>query len=297
MIVATDDRRIADAVSAFGGDVRMTSEAHQSGTDRLAEVAASLNCDLVVNVQGDEPLIEPEMIDEAVRPFALDASLEMSTLRKLIDDPADRHNPNVTKVVVDDDDFALYFSRAPIPFTRDGCPPAPAWRHIGLYVYRRETLLRLARLTPTALERAEALSSCMRSRSIRTGVETACDSIADTPADRARAGTVAARASVSAGECAVTMTAGADDRGAGTNRARGARVGCERRTTLATGMPARSRRRSPGPGHLAGCPPHPRKMQMANVTTRVVCHLPFHIQAGLCQRPESTVRMSDAPRL
>ena len=206
VIVATDDRRIADAVSAFGGDVRMTSEAHQSGTDRLAEVAASLSCDLVVNVQGDEPLIEPEMIDEAVRPFALDASLEMSTLRKRIDDAADRHNPNVTKVVVDDDDFALYFSRAPIPFTRDGCPPAPAWRHIGLYVYRRETLLRLARLTPTALERAEALEQL---RALAHGirikcVETACDSIGvDTPADLAHVRElVAARASVSAGASA-----------------------------------------------------------------------------------------------
>ena len=189
VIVATDDRRIADAVSAFGGDVRMTSDAHQSGTDRLAEVAASLSCDLVVNVQGDEPLIEPEMIDEAVAPFACDPGLEMSTLRKRIDDPAERHNPNVTKVVVDDHDFALYSSRASIPHTREGCPPAPAWRHIGLYVYRRDTLLRLARLAPSALERAEALEQL---RALAHGirikcVETACESIGvDTPADLER---------------------------------------------------------------------------------------------------------------
>jgi 3-deoxy-manno-octulosonate cytidylyltransferase (CMP-KDO synthetase) len=189
VIVATDDRRIADVVSAFGGDARMTSAAHQSGTDRLAEVAASLSCDLVVNVQGDEPLIEPEMIDEAVRPFAADPGLEMSTLRKRIDEDDDRHNPNVTKVVVDDDEFAMYFSRAPIPYTREGCPAAPAWRHVGLYVYRRETLLRLARMPSSPLERAEALEQL---RALAHGirikcVETACESIGvDTPDDLAR---------------------------------------------------------------------------------------------------------------
>ena len=189
VIVATDDHRIADAVSRFGGDVRMTSVAHQSGTDRLAEVVDSLNCDLVVNVQGDEPLIEPEMIDEAVAPFAVEPSLEMSTLRKRIENPADRDNPNVTKVVVDCADFALYFSRAPIPYTRPGSPSAPAWRHVGLYVYRRDTLLRLSRLAPAALEQAEALEQL---RALAHGirikcVETACESIGvDTPADLER---------------------------------------------------------------------------------------------------------------
>jgi 3-deoxy-manno-octulosonate cytidylyltransferase (CMP-KDO synthetase) len=157
VIVATDDERIERAVRAFGGDVRMTSPTHPSGTDRLAEVATSLSCDLVVNVQGDEPLIEPAMIDEAVAPFAADASLAMSTLRRRIDSATDLQNPNVTKVVVDRDDYALYFSRAPIPFARPDCPPARAWRHIGLYVYRRDWLLRLASLAPTELERSEAL--------------------------------------------------------------------------------------------------------------------------------------------
>ena len=157
VIVATDDERIVRAVEAFGGDARMTSPAHQSGTDRLAEIAADLDCDLVVNVQGDEPLLEPAMIDEAVAPFSDDGSLEMSTLRRRIDDPAELHNPNVTKVVVDVDGFALYFSRAPIPFVREGALAAPAWRHVGLYVYRRDCLLRLARLPQTAMERSEAL--------------------------------------------------------------------------------------------------------------------------------------------
>lgn len=190
VIVATDDERIARAVEAFGGAVRMTSPAHASGTDRLAEVAAGLDADLIVNVQGDEPLIEPEMIDEAVRPFASDPHLMMSTLRRRIDDPADVRNPNVTKVVVDRDGFALYFSRAPIPFVRDGAPAAPAWRHVGLYVYRRDCLLRLAALPPTALERSEALEQL---RALEHGirikaVETAFDSIGvDTPEDLERA--------------------------------------------------------------------------------------------------------------
>jgi len=189
VIVATDDERIHRAVLAFGGDSRLTSPAHQSGTDRIAEVAAGLHCDLIVNVQGDEPLIEPAMIDEAVAPFAADAALMMSTLRRRIDDAVDSGNPNVTKVVVDRDDFALYFSRAAIPFVRRGCPAAPAWRHVGLYVYRRACLLRLAALPPTAMERSEALEQL---RALEHGirikaVETAFDSIGvDTPEDLER---------------------------------------------------------------------------------------------------------------
>jgi 3-deoxy-manno-octulosonate cytidylyltransferase (CMP-KDO synthetase) len=185
VIVATDDRRIADAVQRFGGEAVMTSAAHQSGTDRLAEVAAGLACDLVVNVQGDEPLLEPDMIDEAVAPFCGDPSLEMSTLRRRIDNAADFQNPNVTKVVVDLDGFALYFSRAPIPHTRTGSPAATAWRHVGLYVYRRACLLRLARLPQTELERAEALEQL---RALEHGirikaVQTAFDSIGVDTAD------------------------------------------------------------------------------------------------------------------
>jgi 3-deoxy-manno-octulosonate cytidylyltransferase (CMP-KDO synthetase) len=189
VIVATDDERIHRAVLAFGGDSRLTSPAHRSGTDRIAEIAAGLRCELIVNVQGDEPLIEPAMIDEAVAPFAADPALHMSTLRSRLDDPADLRNPNVTKVVVDRQDFALYFSRAPIPFARQGCPAAPAWRHVGLYVYRRECLLRLAALPPTAMELSEALEQL---RALEYGirikaVETAFDSIGvDTPDDLAR---------------------------------------------------------------------------------------------------------------
>jgi 3-deoxy-manno-octulosonate cytidylyltransferase (CMP-KDO synthetase) len=158
VIVATDDLRIATRVSEFGGKVRLTKATHETGTDRLAEVAASLDCDVVVNVQGDEPLIDPRAVDELVAPFATDRSLQMTTLFRRIHDAAELNNPNITKVVLDRAGFALYFSRAPIPHLRDprGEWP-PLYRHIGLYAYRRSALLLLASLEPTPLERAEAL--------------------------------------------------------------------------------------------------------------------------------------------
>jgi 3-deoxy-manno-octulosonate cytidylyltransferase (CMP-KDO synthetase) len=185
-IVATDDLRIATAVATFGGKVRLTRADHQSGTDRLAEVAETLDCDIVVNVQGDEPLLDPRAIDEAIAPFA-DPAVSMTTLYRRIDNPADLSNPNVVKVVVDRGGFALYFSRAPIPFSRDprgGWPPL--YRHIGLYAYRRSALLVLASLDPTPLERAEALEQL---RALEHGirikaVETKYDSLGvDTPED------------------------------------------------------------------------------------------------------------------
>jgi len=186
VIVATDDDRIRHTIEAFGGAVRMTSPSHASGTDRVAEVAATLTCDLVVNVQGDEPLIEPAMIEEAIAPFMADAGLQMSTLRRRIDDAAQAASPHVTKVVVDADGFALYFSRAPIPFVRDAAAATPLYRHVGLYVYRRRFLLELARQAPTPLERAEALEQLRaleRGARIKT-VETRYDSVGvDTPDD------------------------------------------------------------------------------------------------------------------
>jgi 3-deoxy-manno-octulosonate cytidylyltransferase (CMP-KDO synthetase) len=189
VIVATDDPRIVDAVLAFGGEAVLTSASHPSGTDRLAEVAASLDCDVVVNVQGDEPLLAPDAIDAVVAPFALDPALEMSTLRRRIADPAEFLNPNVTKVVVDRGGYAMYFSRAGIPFTRPGQPSITAWAHVGLYAYRRATLLRLAALPPTAIEQAEALEQL---RALEYGIriqaiETTHDTIGvDTPEDLER---------------------------------------------------------------------------------------------------------------
>ena len=178
VIVATDDGRILDAVHRFGGEAVMTSPSHLSGTDRVAEAAAALDCDVIVNVQGDEPVLAHETIDAAVAPFTADAALEMSTLRRAVADAAELHNPNVTKVVVDRDGFAMYFSRAAIPFTRAGQPAAEAWAHIGLYVYRRATLLRLAALPQTEMERAEALEQLraleygIRIKAIETAHET-----------------------------------------------------------------------------------------------------------------------------
>jgi 3-deoxy-manno-octulosonate cytidylyltransferase (CMP-KDO synthetase) len=186
VIVATDDLRIATAVADFGGVVRLTRADHPTGTDRLAEVATTLDADVIVNIQGDEPLLDPRAIDELVAPFA-DAAISMTTLYRPIEHPSDLTNPNVVKVVLDRGGFALYFSRAPIPHTRDprgGWPPM--YRHVGIYAYRRATLLVLASLEPTPLEHAESLEQL---RALEHGiriraVETAYDSIGvDTPED------------------------------------------------------------------------------------------------------------------
>jgi len=157
VIVATDDERIAAAARAFGAEVSMTRADHPSGTDRVAEVAAGLESDLIVNVQGDEPLVDPAAIDAAVAPLAADPGIRMGTLCAPMDRIEDMANPNVVKVVLDQSGFALYFSRLPIPFVRDRGSHVQRYRHIGLYVYRRDFLLGLAALAPTPLEQAEKL--------------------------------------------------------------------------------------------------------------------------------------------
>jgi 3-deoxy-manno-octulosonate cytidylyltransferase (CMP-KDO synthetase) len=173
VLVATDDERIYRVVAGFGGEAVMTSPTHPTGTDRLAEVAASLDAELIVNVQGDEPLIEPSAIDAALAPFADDPTLVMSTLRCPIPTLDELFDISITKVVTDAQDVALYFSKAPIPYHRDewgpvtsmvarlrlsgGTAPIVGWRHIGLYVYRRTFLLAFARLPQTPLERLEQL--------------------------------------------------------------------------------------------------------------------------------------------
>ena len=161
VIVATDDERIADVVASFGGVAVMTRSDHATGTDRIAEVVENLPCQLVVNVQGDEPLIEPETIDAAVQPLLADRSIDLGTLSRPIRDAHEFTNPHLVKVVTDRRGDALYFSRAPIPSGHASTAPAAllaaARAHIGLYVYRRDVLLRLAALTPTPLERLEGL--------------------------------------------------------------------------------------------------------------------------------------------
>ena len=193
VVVATDDERIVAAVEKFGGIVRMTATTHRTGQDRIAEIARDLTAPIIVNVQGDEPLIEPAMIEEAVAALAADPDAQMSTLRRRITDAAEYRNPNVVKVVVDAAQRALYFSRAPLPFARE---PAAAFKHIGLYAYRRDFLLELTALPQSPLETAESLEQL---RALENGfriraVETHYDSIGvDTPEDLERVRDVARR--------------------------------------------------------------------------------------------------------
>jgi 3-deoxy-manno-octulosonate cytidylyltransferase (CMP-KDO synthetase) len=179
VIVATDDERVRDVVEGFGGRALMTSERHPTGTDRLAEAVRFLDADIIVNVQADEPLIEPAMIDEAASALEASPDAAIGTLRKAITDDRDLANPNVVKVVVDLTGRALYFSRAAVPHVRDGARPRPAWRHVGIYAYRREALLRLAALPPTPLEQSEALEQlrALEHSFVIHTVETAHDTI------------------------------------------------------------------------------------------------------------------------
>jgi 3-deoxy-manno-octulosonate cytidylyltransferase (CMP-KDO synthetase) len=208
VVVATDDERIAAAVERFGGVVRMTAAHHQTGTDRIAEVARDLTCRIVVNVQGDLPLIAPDMIVEVIEPLARDDAAPMSTLRRAIVDPAEYRNPHVVKVVVDGRGDALYFSRATIPYLRGPGPPEgghltgspeapsvmaafrpPVYKHIGLYAFRRDFLLTFAALPRTPLEQAESLEQLRAlEHGYRIGtVETRHESIeVDTPDDLER---------------------------------------------------------------------------------------------------------------
>jgi 3-deoxy-manno-octulosonate cytidylyltransferase (CMP-KDO synthetase) len=191
VIVATDDDRILQAVTAFGGKAVLTLASHPTGTDRLAEVAAGLDCDIVVNVQGDEPLVAPEMIEDVIAPFRGDHALQMTTLRSPIRHVEEMADPNVVKVVVDRHDFALYFSRAPIPWTRDRDTDrrVEGWRHVGLYGYRRTFLTQFAALAPTPLETLERLEQL---RALEHGIRikvlpTTFEAVGvDTPADLAR---------------------------------------------------------------------------------------------------------------
>jgi len=167
VIVATDDPRIEAAVKAFGGRVEMTSISHETGTDRLAEVAERIDSEIIVNVQGDEPLIEPAMIDEAIRPLIDDETIVMGTLKSRVRNLHDFLSPNVVKVITDFNGFALYFSRSPLPFFRDKWNDLKdeafasgrllCYKHVGMYVYRRDFLIRFAGMPQTYLECAEKL--------------------------------------------------------------------------------------------------------------------------------------------
>lgn len=166
VVVAADDERIVRAVEAFGGVATLTRSTHRTGTDRVAEVAERLDCAVILNVQGDEPFVEPEMLADLAAPLLRDPGVVMTTLRRAITDPADYTNPHVVKVVVDCAGDALYFSRAPLPYRRPetldapspaNAPQATAWHHIGLYGFRRDVLLRFSALPQTPLELSESL--------------------------------------------------------------------------------------------------------------------------------------------
>ena len=170
LIVATDDERIADVAERHGIDVMMTSPKCKSGTERTAEVAKNLTFyDVVINIQGDEPMIKSEFIDQLIEVFEANPQIEMATITTHIRTKRQWYNPNVVKVVTDINGFALYFSRSPIP--SENTEYFPPRKHIGIYGYRRETLLRLAELEPTPLELAEKLEQL---RAVENGIKIFC---------------------------------------------------------------------------------------------------------------------------
>jgi 3-deoxy-manno-octulosonate cytidylyltransferase (CMP-KDO synthetase) len=191
-IIATDDDQVHTVAKSFGARVIMTRPDHLSGTDRVAEAASAENAEIVVNIQGDEPLIDPAAIDTAILPLVHEPSVVMATLKKRIEYPREITDPNVVKVVTNAENDAIYFSRCPIPYMRQdsgGSIGTAYFKHIGLYVYKREFLLGYSSLPVGPLEQAERLEQL---RAIENGfrirvVETEYESLGvDTPADLER---------------------------------------------------------------------------------------------------------------
>jgi 3-deoxy-manno-octulosonate cytidylyltransferase (CMP-KDO synthetase) len=197
IVIAVDDDQVAKAAKGFGASVLMTPKDCPTGSDRIAIVAKEFpRSDIIVNIQGDEPFISGMMIDQAIEPLLFDDEVNVSTLAKLIDNVEQFNSPSVVKVVFDYKNFALYFSRSPIPFVRDAnnelemLEKANVYKHVGLYVYRKEYLLKFTKLEPTDLEQWEKLEQL---RMLENGfkvkiVETEYDSFSvDTPEDLERA--------------------------------------------------------------------------------------------------------------
>jgi 3-deoxy-manno-octulosonate cytidylyltransferase (CMP-KDO synthetase) len=188
VIIACDDERVAAVAREFGARVAMTAKAHTCGTDRIAQVVNPMDVKVVINIQGDEPLLHPTMIDSVARVLLEDAQVSMATIIKRIDNPAVLNDPHVVKVVVDKNNFALYFSRSPIPFRAQNSDVAnPAYyKHIGLYGYTKDFLFTFKNLTVSALEKTEKLEQL---RVLEEGykikaIETKYDTIGvDTPED------------------------------------------------------------------------------------------------------------------
>ncbi len=198
VIVATDDERIVRAIEDADGKAVLTSKDHASGTDRIAEVAKDMSCDIIINVQGDEPFISPEMIDETVK-LLNDERASISTLAKIIEEGRDLIDPNVVKVVFDREGFALYFSRSTIPYYRDSWKDTSeinlqggvkVYKHIGIYGYRRDVLIRLSKTPQSELERIEKLEQLRALENgfkIKVGVTSFNTIGIDTPDDLKRA--------------------------------------------------------------------------------------------------------------
>jgi len=187
--VATDDERIYKCVEDFGGKAVMTKDKHPSGTDRIAEAVEKLGLsdeDIIVNIQGDQPVFEPSVISEMVKPLIDDETIPMSTLKYRINNPAEIDNSNIVKVVTDINDYAIYFSRSTIPFYREDSSDGQYYKHLGFYAYRKEFILEFSRLPGGKLESAEKLEQL---RAIENGfkikvIEAGSDSIeVDAPED------------------------------------------------------------------------------------------------------------------
>jgi 3-deoxy-manno-octulosonate cytidylyltransferase (CMP-KDO synthetase) len=193
IVVATDDARVFDAVKSFGGEVRMTRSDHASGTDRVAEVAAEVDAEIVVNVQGDLPFLSRALVGPMVSAMLENPAIPMATVSVPIRESGIWKNPNVVKVVTDDHGFALYFSRAPIPSRRDASAAATGvlgHQHVGLYAYRRDFLMRLASWPPSRLEEIERLEQLrVLERGERIFVAEVSEQVieVDTPEDLQRA--------------------------------------------------------------------------------------------------------------
>lgn len=189
IIVACDDKRVEEAVVSFGGRAAFTAKEHPSGTDRICEVVNPLEVKVVVNIQADEPLIDPVMIENVARPLLDDPTLNMTTLMKEIDNPQEIIDPNVVKVLTDKNGFSLYFSRAAIPYQRDKSVEATYYKHIGLYAYTKDFLFIFKNLPESSLERIEKLEQLrvleegFRIKVIETKVSTVG---VDTPEDLER---------------------------------------------------------------------------------------------------------------
>lgn len=167
VIVATDDQRIADAVGDYG-EVVMTRADHESGSDRVAEVVANIDCGIVVNIQGDIPMLEPAIVDALVETLRNNPELGMATVAVPVRTREEMADPSVVKIVCDNNGRALYFSRAPIPYDRDDPDRFEhAWHHVGVYAYRKDVLLQFARLPQTSLEKLERLEQL---RALENGI-------------------------------------------------------------------------------------------------------------------------------